>query len=273
MKAQFQIEDAVFEADLSRPADISIPLNFSGAQPNAYGVPPATARAYEDGNFIGDTRRGGSCNFEEYRLIPHCNGTHTECVGHIALERISLHRILRGGLFPCVLVSVQPEVARDCKETCRPQAEPEDLLITRKQLQLRLAKDAAQFAHGLVVRTLPNVESKKHRKYGEPLPPYFSVQAIHLLHELGVEHLLVDVPSIDRTHDDGKMTAHHLFWHVAEGSHAVNPAAHATRTITELIFVPQTVEDGIYLLDLQTPNFVADAAPSRPLLYKLTKIK
>ncbi|HNB56593.1 MAG TPA: cyclase family protein, partial [bacterium] len=84
MQIFINCNDAEYAIDLNSPLDISIPVYFDGLQPNTYGVPVASARAYEDGKFVGDVRRGGSCNFEEYRIVPHCNGTHTECVGHIS---------------------------------------------------------------------------------------------------------------------------------------------------------------------------------------------
>ena len=36
-----------------------------------------------------------------------------------------------------------------------------------------------------------------------------------------------------------------------------------------MIFVPNEVHDGDYLLELQLPRFMNDAAPSRPVLYAL----
>ena len=98
-----------FVVDLEKPLDISIPLRFSGRQPNAYGVERAHSIPCESGELVGDTRQGGSVNFEQYTLIPHCNGTHTECVGHITHERISVRECLRDVLVPAVLVSVEPE--------------------------------------------------------------------------------------------------------------------------------------------------------------------
>ncbi|MCZ6716111.1 MAG: cyclase family protein, partial [Gammaproteobacteria bacterium] len=35
------------------------------------------------------------------------------------------------------------------------------------------------------------------------------------------------------------------------------------------IYVDNDIADGFYLLNLQVPPFVADAAPSRPRLYSL----
>jgi len=90
-----------------------------------------------------------------------------------------------------------------------------------------------------------------------------------LIVDLGVQHLLVDLPSVDRPLDEGKMTTHHIFWGVPEESHEVDPKNHSKKTITEMIYVANEVEDGQYFLNLQIPNFVADATPSRPVLYKL----
>jgi hypothetical protein len=44
------------------------------------------------------------------------------------------------------------------------------------------------------------------------------------------------------------------------------------KTITEMIFVPDEVHDGIYLANIQIPQFMADAAPSRILLFELTYV-
>ena len=94
---------------LGDPIDISIPLRFNGPQPNAYGIQPASSKACDAADIIGDKRRGGSVNFERVSLIPHCNGTHTGCVGHITNERISVRDCLLDAFMQAVLVSVAPE--------------------------------------------------------------------------------------------------------------------------------------------------------------------
>ncbi len=95
MKIAFEIKDKTYRINTDEPHSIAIPLNFNGAQPNAYGVEKATSKPCETGELVGDTRRGGSCNFEQYKFIPHCNGTHTESIGHITHERISDSRIIK----------------------------------------------------------------------------------------------------------------------------------------------------------------------------------
>ncbi len=260
--------------DLSNPLDISIPLNFNGEQPNAYGAEPASSRSYEADGLIGDTRRGGSCNFEQYTLIPHCNGTHTECVGHITHERISVRDCLKDVFMPAVLLSVEPVKAEFTDETYPVEPCVDDQFMTHAALKTALtAQDA--FASGtlalqsaLIIRTLPNDESKLRRKYLETVPPYFTTEAIKYIAEAGFKHLLVDLPTIDRLYDEGKLSNHRIFWNVSPGSFEINEQTRINSTITELIYVPNEIEDGEYLLNLQIAPFAADAAPSRPVLFK-----
>ncbi len=235
--------------------DISIPIRFNGPQPNAFGVEAATSRP------IGDTREGSSANFEQYTFIPHCSGTHTECVGHITDERISVLDCLTDVFLKALLVSV------DAEEYGK------DLVLSKRSLSDALAaltyvRATDTEPTALVVRTLPNDDSKLTRRYGDAsVPPYFTADAMEWIVGCGFKHLLVDMPSIDRMFDEGKLVNHRIFWNVASGSREINAATRMTSTITELIYVPNEVADGEYLLNLQIAPFVADAAPSRPVLF------
>jgi kynurenine formamidase len=269
MKISVHLSGQDYSIDIENPIEVSIPLRFNGEQPNTYHVPPAQSKTYEDQYFIGDTRRGGSCNFETFTLTPHCNGTHTECVGHIATDRISVHKMLNQLLIPSTLISIEPESAGDTSETYLPDKSESDNMITAKTLYYKLNNSPKDFLNGLLIRTLPNEETKKSRNYENLPPPFFSLEAIDYLTELGVEHLLIDLPSVDRAYDDGKLSVHHSFWAVPQGSHDVDPDACSMKTISEMIFVPDDVADGNYFLNIQIPAFVADAAPSRPVLYKI----
>ncbi|MGI9056324.1 MAG: cyclase family protein, partial [Pyrinomonadaceae bacterium] len=111
MKIAVEINNKTYRINPNEPHHISIPLNFNGSQPNAYGVEKATSKPCEAGELVGDTRRGGSCNFEQYKFIPHCNGTHTESIGHITHDRISIHESLKDAFIPATLLSVAPEEA------------------------------------------------------------------------------------------------------------------------------------------------------------------
>ncbi len=246
-----------FDLENLEAIDLSIPLRFDGPQPNAWGVERATSRPVVAGDLIGDTRRGGSVNFEQYTFIPHCSGTHTECVGHITHERISIRECLKDILIPAVLVSVNSG------------SDSGDRLITRAVLERGIDSLDRTDPHfkALIIRTLPNGDWKQTAEYGENnVPAYFAPEAMDLIVELGVKHLLVDLPSIDRIFDDGQLVNHRKFWNVEPDSHEVNSETRLNNTITELIYVPESVEDGEYLLNLQIAPFESDCSPSRPIL-------
>jgi arylformamidase len=261
-----------YRIDPARPLDISIPLNFNGAQPNAYGVEKAVSKPCEAGELVGDTRRGGSCNFEQIKFIPHCNGTHTECVGHITRERISIRDCLKDAFISAWLISVEPEKAGKTKETYAVELSENDRLITRNSIEMALQKNQKskiKNQKSLVVRTLPNDESKLTREYLEIVPPFFSTEAMKFMVEIGIKHLLVDLPSIDRIFDEGKLSNHRIFWNVEQGAFETNENSRIFNTITELIYVPNEIEDGNYLLNLQIAPFAADASPSRPIIFEI----
>ena len=60
--------------------------------------------------------------------------------------------------------------------------------------------------------------------------------------------------------------AHKAFWNVKDVNN-LNTNARLDATITEMIFVDDTLEDGSYLLNLQIDSFENDASPSKPILY------
>jgi kynurenine formamidase len=236
-----------------RYADLSVVLDFHGPQPNAYGVPPAGARPYSGDGFTLDTRAGGSCNCEVLDVIPHCHGTHTESVGHLTRERFPITVALPEPFLNCSLVTV----------------EPDGRAITAGQIERATASLAAEGLESLVIRTRPNPPEKAVRRWEDATTPYFTPEAMAVMRSQGVRHLLVDLPSLDPLRDGGALAAHRVFWDMPPGSQAPPAGDARRRTVTELIYVPDDVPDGRYLLTIQLPRWVTDAAPSRPLLFFL----
>lgn len=248
--------------------DLSIPLRFDGPQPNAFGVGIATA------DDLGDTREDSSVNFERYTLVPHCNGTHTECVGHITHKRISVRSCLLDALMNAVLVTIDPTT--ETTDAYIGASEHGDRFITRTALESAINSVGSgadlmptAYASGtaLILRTLPNSDEKLIAEYGdENISPYFTNDAMRLIVERGFEHLLVDMPSIDRLYDGGHLSNHRIFWNIRPGSFETDENTRIGGTVTEMIYVPNSVADGRYLLNLQIAPFEADCAPSRPVL-------
>lgn len=52
-----------------------------------------------------------------------------------------------------------------------------------------------------------------HCAYKE-LKSYFSQDAMCYINALEVKHLLVDLPSVDRENDGGRLAAHRIFWNL-----------------------------------------------------------
>jgi arylformamidase len=258
--------------DLTSPVSLAIDLDFSQAQPRHFGAPPATSRPFAVPGFSGSVAHGASCNCQTLTLIPHCNGTHTECVGHLTHEPLDAHRVAPLGLLPALLVSIEPVDAATSRESTDPAPRPGDQLITRRALETswNVAAAAPFASRALIIRTLPNTPAKQHQDYSDSTPPYLTREAASLLVERGIEHLVVDLPSIDRSHDEGRLTAHRIFFGLPPGSVTLAQATRARATVTELAYIPDTTPDGAYLLELQVPALGGDAVPSRPLLYRLT---
>jgi hypothetical protein len=115
-------------------------------------------------------------------------------------------------------------------------------------------------------------------EFGGPQPRFFAAGGAvaawagdpwTALVERGVTSLVVDLPSLDRADDDGGLVAHHTYWGLAPGVRDARLARRGHALVTELAYVPAAAADGLYLLDLQVPAFGADAAPSRPVIYRL----
>jgi len=253
------------------PVSIAIAMQFDGPQPNHFGANEATAKPMQSGGFIGDTTQGGSCNAQEVTFNPHCNGTHTESISHVIDELIAPHEVVVQPLMLAQLITL--EASSDAVlDTYQPPIEPGDKVIGLHQLTAVL-KDLHEDVKALIIRTLPNTTTKQTCRYGQDVnPAFFSNEAMQwLVEETEIDHLLVDLPSVDRLYDDGLLSNHRLFWNIDPGSHQSSEQQHRHKTITEMVYVPNDIKDGAYLLNLQLPRLNLNAVPSNPVLYKMLK--
>jgi len=264
-----------WRADVTAPADLAIVLEFNGAQPSFFVATPASSEPLRIGSFTGSVAKGASCNCAVHSLAPHCHGTHTECIGHVTRNPVTIASLTPVAPSVAMVVSVRPEPLGAAAAALQgDHAAADDLVIRRAALEVAASAWLAAPCTAVVIRTLPNGADKRHRAYsGSPSPaPYFLPDAMRWLVERGVTSLVVDLPSLDRADDGGRLAAHREYWGLPPGA---DDAAQATRSqalVTELAYVPDSVPDGLYLLDLQVPAFGSDAAPSRPVLYPLLSI-
>ncbi|WP_417350874.1 cyclase family protein [Flavobacterium alkalisoli] len=253
MKATIQHNNTTFEIDLSKPIDISIPLTNTDNNPIAWYIDKPVIEPVKMGDWVGKVSEGSSTNFNNIFFNPHGHGTHTECLGHITKDFYSINQALKQFFFLAEVVSIHPEV------------QGEDLIITKQQIEDALE---GKLPEAIVLRSLPNDVVKKSKNYSNTNPPYLEEAAATYIRECGIKHLLIDLPSVDKEKDEGKLLAHKAFWNVKDVNN-LNADARHDATITEMIYVNDEVTDGSYLLNLQIASFENDASPSKPVLYKL----
>lgn len=247
IKAIIEVNSKTYTILVDKPIDISIPLRASKDNVNAWHLPPPKIYPVKLKDWEGSVKSGASVNFNSIEFNPHAHGTHTECVGHITDEVYSINTTLNQFLFIAELITVVPESLGS------------DLIISEKQLRFAIGNKKRE---ALIIRTLPNTKDKLNRQYSNTNPPYLSAAAATYLKEKQVKHLLVDIPSIDKENDNGELLAHKAFW-------GFDGIIRNEATITELIYVPNSVKDGKYILNLLIAPFHNDATPSKPILYEL----
>ncbi|OUR98346.1 metal-dependent hydrolase [Flavobacteriales bacterium 33_180_T64] len=247
MLATVQYNSRKLQIDLSQPLDISIPMRASKSNVNAWYIDAPKIEPVTIDNTEISVSKGASVNFNTIEFNPHAHGTHTECVGHITEEFHSVNQNLKQFFFLAEVITVAPEELGG------------DTVISKAQLKFALGNKKRD---ALVIRTMPNMTDKLSKHYSHTNWTYLQEDAVAFLVKKGIKHLLIDLPSVDREDDEGELKSHKAFWNY-------HGELRKDCTITELIYVPNDVSDGEYVLNLQIAPFENDATPSKPILYSI----
>ncbi len=247
MIAEIKYNARKYRIDLSKPIDISIAVDPTKQNVNAWYIGPPKIYPVATEDWVGAVSQGGDVNFNMIEFNPHSHGTHTETAGHITEKVHSVNQHLNQFFFLAEVVTIPPE------------KKDGDFVITKRQLQFALGHKKRD---AIVIRTLPNLEDKKSMQYSNTNPPYLLEEGATFLKEKGIKHLLIDLPSVDREKDGGELKSHHAFWNTSG-------ELRLDATITEFIYVPNSVDDGTYFLNLMIAPFENDASPSKPILYEI----
>ncbi|MCB9261730.1 MAG: cyclase family protein [Flavobacteriales bacterium] len=244
-KTTFRDKEIAFDSSVY--FDLSTPISDGENNVNAYYIANPVFQPFRGGDFVGSVALGGACNCENLTLNAHGNGTHTECVGHISKEKYTINQCLKEFVHVARLISVTPE-----------KLENGDLVISEKWLE---GFDYTN-VNALIIRSLPNDDSKLRKQYSGTNPTYLSSKLTQKVAELGINHLIIDLPSVDKEEDGGMLSAHHAFWQYPQNTRT-------NATITELAFVPNGAADGLYVLQMQIAPLETDASPSKPIIYPI----
>lgn len=249
MQGKLSIKGIDYKIDFHKGYSISTP--FSNANlVKAFYAPDVHMEAVKMENFICSTEEGGILNFKNVFINPHGNGTHTECVGHIAKEPFFIKDCLAESFVLGRLITIEPESIND------------DFVISKKLVE---NIDLPVGCTCILIRTLPNKQEDKLKNWSGTNPAYIHFEAMQVLVDKGIEHFMIDTPSVDRENDEGKLLAHKTFWNYP----STNVRTHCT--ITEMIYIPKDIKDNVYLVNIQTLPLELDASPSNIVLYPIDK--
>lgn len=243
-KAIIMIDGIHMEWDFMGGINCSFPLQHGANNPNAFHLPHPEFIPFESGDFIGSTLQGGPVNCAILHLAPHGNGTHTESIWHISTEKYPIFNVFERWFFTAQLCTIEPIMIAD------------SMMITKLAIMLALGNARPE---AILIRTQKSTEQKMWSGMDAPA---FEPAGLAWLAEIGIRHLLTDLPSVDPEEDEGKLAAHHAFWDYPD-----NPRIQAT--ITEMIAIPEDVNDGLYLLQFGIAPLMSDASPSMITLYPL----
>ena len=169
--AELNWKGKILKIDFSAGRSLAIILDPHGPQPSFFAGSPAKAEPLQIADYIGDVSQGGSCNAEVLQFIPHCHGTHTECVAH--LDR-STGNVLD-------LIDQKPCLARLVTVRSTPVDGFATLTLEDLKEQLGAIDELGDEwgPEAIIIRTLPNDEGKVCRDYErEPNYPVLSREAI-----------------------------------------------------------------------------------------------
>jgi len=234
------IEDTDYMFDEALGIDLSRAI---GSGVNAWYIGSPQIGPSEVGGAVYSVSSGAAVNFDQIKFAPHAHGTHTETLGHIDENQLVIEELRLPLFLPCKLIRPSLETIDG------------DQVLTEKALDLC----DYEGVKALVIRLNPNKEYPIN--YDHTNWPYLSESATKRLVEAGVEHLVLDVPSIDKEKDQGALLSHRAFWKLSKTSRT-------SATITEFAQIPANLPVGNYLLQLQVAPILSDAAPSRPILFK-----
>jgi arylformamidase len=221
--------------------DISIPIRKTD-NVNCYYLDNPVFSYYDSPEFCGSLDKGGSVNCEKMSFYAHASGTHTECALHVLKTSVNMLNISLPLLIKAKLITVKPTEFGG------------DKVINAALFEGVLDNTDAK---AVIIRTIPNSIDKRTHNYSSTNPSFIHTDAISLFNQLGFEHLITDLPSIDKEQDGGLLAAHKLWF--GDGT--------AHKTITELIYAPDDIPDGDYFVSIQAPKIETDAVPSKILLY------
>jgi arylformamidase len=242
--------------EMEGPFDLSLAIEIG--KKRAWYVDGMVRRPVRLGDWVGSVADGGDVNFFTLEFNPHAHGSHTETVGHICRGHYPVNQIAIPWMQESLIITVHPSVKQDIGRC-----------ISWKDVEASIeASGGLQGATALIVRCFERIPNVADMDHSNSDAPYFHFEVGSKLAELGIEHWLVDLPSVDREEDGGALACHRSFWKVGPKESKPNPDTRIHATISELLHIPSEVVDGRWHLQMNVSAMENDAAPCRPVVFR-----
>lgn len=232
---------------LGEPVRVSREVLFSPQPktPNAFYLPKASAKTVEfEGQFIGDVKRGGSCNVDILSYVPH-GITHLETSAHV----------LSPDSNPPTVKDIPPDRLSGVVYLVDLTALPEETkTIPWQAVQKKLAQNKLP-VRMLALKTRSSLLPQDYDFSGKDFLA-LSEDAAKGIHDYGIQCLLLDLPSIDPEHDEGKLLAHRAWFGLPRTG--INAEDKEKRALVELAWFGD-LEEGYYYAAITPPSFQANA--------------
>lgn len=232
-----------------QPVDLSVPVNPHSGLPRAWYKGPATLNPVRSENWVGSVAEGGAVNFRDLNFNPHAHGTHTETREHIHDVFQPIDARVRSASLPFILPAFLVHAM--------PESQGNDWVVPTTSLTSSVEKIRSYKPKAVVLKC---TNASVNRDWSDTNPPFLEAGLAEMLCSLEIEHLLVDLPSVDQEIDGGALRAHNAFF-------GPESSPRANATISELLCVPEGLQEGPGLLALQVAPIVNDASPSRPVWF------
>ncbi|MCP4727166.1 MAG: hypothetical protein GY863_19165 [bacterium] len=258
-------DDLSFQLNNPVSADRKVLFRPETKAVNSFFISPPSRETYEvPGQFTGDVDGGGVCNVEIISSAAH-NTTHIETSSHvlsygsnpITVDEIPVEN-LSGLLYLIDLTEIQAESGKAIKW----------IDIERKLLEITLPVTM------LGIKTQGSVLPEDYDFSGQDFL-HLAPEAAKAIHDFRImnntiECLMLDLPSIDRENDQGKLLAHRNYFGIPETGHSGTDTE--KRTIVELAYFAG-LDEGYYYAVITPPRFQTNAMTTGLLLWELNEEK
>lgn len=245
MKISLTHKGRTYTTDLGQGTDLSSKLGAPGEELKAWHAEDVRVSPVKSGDWVGSVKEGAPINFFNIRFNPHGNGSHTETVGHISPEKESVNTYFNQHHLVAYLLHLPP----------KPKGEDEVVRLA----DLQDMDIPWEVIDALIIRT---GDYGPGHDFSGTNAPFFEPELMTFIRKKGIQHFLTDLPSVDPEEDGGQLLSHRAFWNYPENRRL-------DATISELLRIPAELPNRLYLLNLQTAAFENDAAPCRPVVFRL----